>query len=67
MPGGIVRNLSFEPFSPIEREKLKQPCRELGINMDNYSSDQALEEAITGAVLAEFAAEQNPEAGYYEI
>ena len=62
-----MKTTASRQFSPIERERLIRPCRELGINMNNYSSDQALEEAITEAILAEVAAEQNPEAGYYEI
>ena len=54
-------------FSPMEREKLKIPCRELGIDMSQYSSDAALEEAITSAILAEVAASQNSGAGFYDI
>ena len=51
----------------MEREKLKIPCRELGIDMSQYSSDAALEEAITSAILAEVAASQNSGAGFYDI
>lgn len=45
------------PLSPVERMKLVPVCRDLGINMADYTSDRALCEAITKAVLAEVAAE----------
>jgi hypothetical protein len=55
------------PISPVERLKLARTCRELDINMAHYASDQALIQAITAAVLAEVAEEENPEAGFYQI
>jgi hypothetical protein len=55
------------PLSPIERERLKPACAAYGVNPENYTSDAALCQAISEAVLAWFAAEQNPEAGYYDI
>jgi hypothetical protein len=55
------------PLSPVERVKLMPVCRELGIGMDHYRSDQALCEAIEAAVLQEVAAMDTPERGFYEI
>ena len=55
------------PLSPMERERLKPACAFYNINPANYTSDAALCDAIAQAILAQVAAEQNPEAGYYEI
>jgi len=44
------------PLSPVERMQLVPVCRDLGINMVDYTSDRALCQAITEAVLAEVAA-----------
>ena len=70
MPGIMDMNMkekTVRTFSPMEREKLKKPCRELGIDMYKYSSDAVLEDAIAEAILAEVAASLNPEAGFYDI
>ena len=55
------------PLSPMERERLKPACAAYNINPNNYTSDAALCEAIAQAILAEVAAMENPDAGYYEI
>ena len=55
------------PLSPLERERLKPALTAYGIDPNNYTSDAALCAAITQAVLAQVAAEANPEAGFYEI
>ena len=51
----------------MERERLKPACAAYNINPNNYTSDAALCEAIAQAILAEVAAMENPDAGYYEI
>jgi hypothetical protein len=66
-PRNYKDSKTVRTFSPMEREKLKIPCRELGIDMSKYSSDAALEDAITAAILAEVAASLNPGAGFYDI
>ena len=55
------------PISPMERMKLVPVCRDLGIDMARYPIDRDLRNAITAAVLAEVASEDNPELGFYEI
>ena len=55
------------PLSPVERMKLVPVCRELGIRMEHYQSDQALCEAIEAAVLQEVAAMDAPGRGFYAI
>ena len=62
-----MSTLTYLPLSPYQREKLKAPCRELGIDMSDYSSDEALVDAITAAILQEVEAEQNPGVGFYQI
>ena len=56
-----------EPLSALERQRLIPICAELGLNPANYTTDRALCQAITDAILAEVQALYYPEAGFYEI
>ena len=51
-------NESFQPLSPLERQKLMPCCAELHINPNDYPNDEALCQAITEAVLDEVMAEE---------